>query len=50
MSLTNDGIETLTKVIMKRFNDKSLEKLEMLPWVNDCESFLDWQQNIQKEK
>ena len=31
MSLTKNGIETLTKVIMKRFNEKSLDKLEMLP-------------------
>ena len=28
MSLKNDGIETLTKVIIKRFNEKSLDKLQ----------------------
>ena len=39
ISLTNDGIETLTKVIMKRFNEKSLEKLAMLPCVSYCEWF-----------
>ena len=39
INLTNNGIETLTKVTMKRFNDKSLEKLEMLPCMNDCERF-----------
>ena len=39
MSLTNNGIETLTKVVMKRFNDKSLDELEMLPCMNDCERF-----------
>ena len=39
MSLTNNGIETLTKVIMKRFNDKSLDKSEILPCLNECEMF-----------
>ena len=39
VSLTNNGIETLTKVIMKRFNDKSLDKLAMLSCVNDFEQF-----------
>ena len=39
VSLTKNSIESLTKVIMKRFNDKSFDKLAMLPCVNDCEQF-----------
>ena len=39
MILKKDGIETLTKVIMKRFNEKNLDKLAMLPCMNDCENF-----------
>ena len=50
MSLTNDGIETLTKVIMKRFNEKSLDKLEMLPCVNDCERFFGLTKIFQRKK
>ena len=39
MSLTNNGIELSTKFIMKRFNDKSLDELTMLPCTNDFEQF-----------
>ena len=39
MILTENFIESLKKVIMKRFNEKSLDKLEMLPCRNDCEQF-----------
>ena len=41
MSLTNDCIETLTKVIMKRFNEESSKKLAMLSCVDDCELFFE---------
>ena len=33
MSLTYDVIETLTKVIMKIFNDKTFDELEMQPCI-----------------
>ena len=50
MSLTNNGIETLTKVIIKRFKEKSLDKLSMLPWVNNCEHFFRFTKKHSKGK
>ena len=50
MSLPNNGIETLTKVIIKRFNNKCLDKLAILPCVNDCEKFFGLTTKYSEEK
>ena len=50
MSLTNNGIESLKKVTMKLFNNKSLDKLAMLPWMNDCLRFFGIDNKIFRRK